>query len=154
MEDQLKIYIFISFTVSFQRNPKFPNPEQFGGVRDELKKFKFNMKVKFQTKGDWYLTEKGKFNYAFSRFKGFAQGQIFFKMNFNNVLKINTMEKFLQCLDVNFGDHNKKNGSKQNQCFETKEEIFSWIFDRIQNYINDTEYDVANQKYCFYAGMQ
>ena len=29
-------------------------------------------------------------------------------MNFNNVLKINTVEKLLQCFDVNFGNHNKK----------------------------------------------
>ena len=29
-------------------------------------------------------------------------------MNLNNVLKINTVEFFLQYFDVSFGDHNKK----------------------------------------------
>ena len=83
-EDQLKKHIFTPFTVSPQRNPKFPNPEQFGGARDKLKPFKFNMKAKFQTNGDWYLTEEGKLNYAFSRLKGLAQGQILPRMNPNN----------------------------------------------------------------------
>ena len=72
MEDQLKKRLLILFTVSPQRNPKFPDPEQFGEIRDELEFFKFNFKTKFLTKGDWYFTEKRKFNYAFSRFKNFV----------------------------------------------------------------------------------
>ena len=32
------------------------------------------MKTKFQTNGNWYFTEKNKFNYVFSRFKNLAQG--------------------------------------------------------------------------------
>ena len=107
-KDQLKKRLSTPFTVSPQRNPKFPDPDLFGGTRDEFEFFKFNLKAKLQANGDWYFIEKGKLNYAFSRFKSFAQNQIFPKMNFNNILKINTVEKLLQCFDINFGDHNKK----------------------------------------------
>ena len=49
----------------------------------------------------------------------------------------------------------KINGSKQNQCFEIKEFFFLHeCLAEFQKYINDTGYDVANQKYCFFAGMQ
>ena len=91
-ENQLKKRLFTPFTVSHQRNPKFFDPEQSGGARDELEIFKFNMKTKFQSNDDWYFTEK-KSNYAFSLFKNFVHNQ-FFLINFNNVLKINTVEFF------------------------------------------------------------
>ena len=113
------------------------------------------MKAKFQTNGDWYFTEEGKFNYAFSRFKGFVQNQIFFRMNRNNVLKINTMEFFLQCFDVSFGNHNKKQ-TAQNKINALKQgkRFFHEYLAEFQKYINDIGYDVANQKYCFLVGMQ
>ena len=38
-EDQLKKRFFTPPTVPYQRNPKFPNPEQFGEFRDELEFF-------------------------------------------------------------------------------------------------------------------
>ena len=107
-EDQLKTRLLTPFIVPHQRNPKFPNFEKFGGVREELEPFKFNFRAKFQANGDWYPDENGKLNYAFSRLKSFAQSQIFFKLDPTNVLKIRTVEFFLQCLDVNFGDQNKK----------------------------------------------
>ena len=107
-KDQLKKRLLTPFTVSPQRNPKFPNPDPFGGARNEFEPFKFNMKTKLQANGDWYLIEKRKLNYTSSRLKSFAQSQIFLKMNLNNILKINTVEKLLQCFDINFGDHNKK----------------------------------------------
>ena len=155
MKDQLKKRLLTPFTVSPQRNPKFPDPEQFGGARDEFEFFKFNFKIKLQANGDWYFTEKRKLNYAFSHFKSFAQGQIFFKMNLNNVLKIDTVEFFLQCLDVSFDDHNKKQ-TVQNKINALKQgkKFFHEYLAEFQKYINDTGYDVANQTYCFFAGMQ
>ena len=105
-ENQLRKRFPTPFTT--QRNPKFFDFEPFGGIRDEFEPFKFNMKTKFQANGDWYFIEKNKFNYAFSRFKFFVQNQILFKMNPSNILKINTVIFFLQYLDFNFGDHNKK----------------------------------------------
>ena len=77
-EDQLKKRLPTPPTVPHQRNPKFSNPEKFGGIRDELELFKFNFRAKFQTNSDWYPDENGKLNYVFSRLKGFAQSQIFF----------------------------------------------------------------------------
>ena len=58
MEDQLKKRFPTPFTVLPQRNPKFLDPEQFGGARDEFEPFKFNFKTKFQANGDWYFTGK------------------------------------------------------------------------------------------------
>ena len=84
---------FTLFTV--QRSPKFPDPEKFEGARDEFELFKFNFRAKFQANGDWYPDKNGKFNYAFSRLKSFAQSQIFFKMGPTNVIKIHTVEKLL-----------------------------------------------------------
>ena len=52
IEDQLKKRFFTPFTVSPQRNPKFLDPEQFDGARDEFEFFKFNFKAKFQANGD------------------------------------------------------------------------------------------------------
>ena len=76
-------------------------------------------------------------------------------MNPNNVLKIDTVEEFLQCLDVSFGDHNKKQ-TVQNKINALKQKIFFFheYLAEFRKYINDTGYDVANQKYCFFAGMQ
>ena len=154
-KDQLKKRHPTPFTVSPQRNPKFPNPDPFGGAGDELEPFKFNMRTKLQANGDWYLIEKGKLNYAFSRLKSLAQNQIFPKMNPNNILKINTVEKLLQCFDINFGDHNKKQ-TVQNKinALKQKKKPFHEYLAEFQRHINDTGYDVANQKYCFFAGMQ
>ena len=77
-------------------------------------------------------------------------------MNFNNVLKIDTVEKHLQRLAVNFGNHNKKQTvqNKINALKQKKQKKFHEYLAEFQKYINDTEYDVANQKYCFFAGMQ
>ena len=152
-EDQLKKRFFTPFTV--QRSPKFPNPEKFGGTRDELEPFKFNFRAKFQANSDWYPDEDGKFNYAFSRLKSFAQSQIFFKMDPTNVLKIYTVEFFLQCLDVSFGDQNKKQTVQSKiHVLKQKKRFFHEYLAEFQKYINDTGYDVANQKYCFFVGMQ
>ena len=154
-KDQLKKRLPTPFTVSPQRSPKFPNPDPFGGARNELEPLKFNMKTKLQANGDWYLTEKGKLNYAFSRLKGLAQNQILPKMNINNILKINTVEELLQCFDINFGDHNKKQTvqSKIN-ALKQRKKLFHEYLAEFQRHINDTGYDVANQKYCLPAGMQ
>ena len=154
-KDQLEKRLLTPFTVSPQRNPKFPNFDPFGGVRDEFEFFKFNMKAKLQANGDWYFTEKGKLNYTFSRFKSFAQNQILPKMNPNNILKINTVEKLLQCFDINFDDHNKKQ-TVQNKinALKQKNSFFHEYLAEFQKHINDIGYDVANQKYCFFAGMQ
>ena len=148
MEDQLKKSFPTSLTA--QRNPKFLDPEQFGGTRDELEFFKFNFNAKFQTNGDWYPTDERKFNYAFSRFKNLAQGQIFPKMNFNNVLKINMVEKLLQCFDVSFGDHNKKQTAQNKiNALKQRKRLFHEYLAEFEKHIGDTGYDVANQKYCF-----
>ena len=154
-KDQLKKRFPTPFIVFHQRNPKFPNPKKFGGVRDEFEPFKFNLRAKLQANGDWYPDENGKFNYAFSPLKSFAQSQIFFKMNLANVFKIQSVEKFLQCLDVNFGDQNKKQTVQSKiQTLKQKKRPFHEYLAEFQKYINDTGYDVANQKYCFFADMQ
>ena len=76
-------------------------------------------------------------------------------MNPNNVLKIDTVEKLLQCLDVNFGDHTKKQTAQNKiNALKQRKRFFHEYLAEFQKYISDTGYDVANQKYCFFAGMQ
>ena len=127
-ENQLKKLFFTPFIV--QRNPKFPNPEKFGGARDELTPFKFNFRAKFQANGDWYPDENGKFNYVFSRLKNFAQTNFFFKMDPTNVFKKHTVEKKLQNLDVSFDDQNKKQ-TAQSKIHALKQKKIPRIFGRI-----------------------
>ena len=152
-KNQLKERPFTPVIV--QRSPKFPNPEKFGGARDEFELFKFNLRAKLQANGDWYPDKNGKFNYAFSRLKGFAQSHFFLKMDPTNVFKIHTVEKFLQCLDVSFGDQNKKQTAQSKiHALKQKKRFFHEYLAEFQKYINDTGYDVANQKYCSFADMQ
>ena len=65
------------------------------------------------------------------------------------------MEKLLQCLDVTFGDQNKKQ-TAQNKIHALKQgkRFFHEYLAEFQKYISDTGYDVANQKYCFFVGIQ
>ena len=76
-------------------------------------------------------------------------------MDPTNVLKIHTVEKFLQYLDVSFGDQNKKQTAQSKiQSLKKGKKPFHEYLAEFQKYISDTGYDVANQKYCFLAGMQ
>ena len=76
-------------------------------------------------------------------------------MDPTNVFKIYTVEKFLQCLDVSFGDQNKKQTAQSKiQVLKQKKRFFHEYLAEFQRYINETGYDVANQTYCFFAGMQ
>ena len=65
------------------------------------------------------------------------------------------MNFFLQCLDVSFGDQNKKQTAQNKiHVLKQRKRFFHEYLAEFQKYINDTRYDVANQKYCFLAGMQ
>ena len=76
-------------------------------------------------------------------------------MDPTNILKIHTVEKLLQCLDVSFGDQNKKQTAQNKiHALKQRKRFFHEYVTEFQKYINDTKYDVANQKYCFFAGMQ
>ena len=47
-------------------------------------------------------------------------------MNFNNVLKINTVKKRLQYLNVSFGDQNKKQTAQNKiNVLKTKKQLFN-----------------------------
>ena len=95
------------FFFNAQRTFKFPDPEKYGGVREEFDSFKYVFRVKFRANYDWYPTENMKFDYAFVSLKKVARTQILPKMNEGNVLKLHSVEFFLHCLNVNFGDQNK-----------------------------------------------
>ena len=75
------------------------------------------------------------------------------KMNEKNVLQFYSTEKLLRCLDVNFGDQNKKQ-TVQNKIRTLKmgKRRFAEYLAEFQQYIKDTGFDIDNQKYSFLTG--
>ena len=62
--DRKRTFTFVSFTTP-QRTPKFPDPEKYGGAREEFESFKYALRVKFRVNYDRYPTEDMKFDYTF-----------------------------------------------------------------------------------------
>ena len=54
---------------TFQRTPKFPDPEKYKKVREKFESFKYVFRVKFRANYDWYLTKNMTFEYAFFLFE-------------------------------------------------------------------------------------
>ena len=94
-----------------------------------------------------------KLDYAFSCLKGVARTQMLPRMNENNVLKLHSAEELLHCLNVNFGDQNKKQ-TAQNKIRTLKmgKRPFAEYLAEFQQYINDTGFDINNQNYSFLIG--
>ena len=94
-----------------------------------------------------------KFDYAFSCLKKIARTQMLFKISEGNVLKFHSAEKLLRCLDVNFGDQNKKQ-TVQNKIRFLKigKRPFAEYLAEFQQHIKDTGFDIDNQKYSFLTG--
>ena len=138
---------------STQRTPKFPDPEKYGRAREELESFKYAFRVKLRANYDWYPTEDMKLDYAFSCLKNVVRIQMLFRMNEGNVLKFHSVEKLLHCLNVNFGDQNKKQ-TAQNKIRSLKmgKRLFAEYLAEFQQYISDTGFDIDNQKYSFLTG--
>ena len=94
-----------------------------------------------------------KFDYVFFILKNVARSQILPKMNENNVLKFHSVQIFLRCLNINFGDQNKKiNVSKQNPHFENRQKKVAEYLAEFQQYIKNINFDIDNQKYFFLTG--
>ena len=102
--DRKRAFTPVFFNTTPQRTLKFPDPEKYGGAREELESFKYMFRAKFRTNYDWYFTKNMKFDYVFSCLKNVARTQMLPRMIERNVLKFYSVEKFLHCLNVNFGD--------------------------------------------------
>ena len=98
----------VSSNTNPQRTFKFPDPERYGNAREKLESFKYAFRVKFRTNYDWYPPENLKLDFAFLYLKIVVRTQILFKMIEKNVLEFYSIKKLLHCLNVNFGDQNKK----------------------------------------------
>ena len=74
-------------------------------------------------------------------------------MSEGNVLKFHSVEEFLRCLNVNFGDQNKKQ-TVQNKIRSLKlgKKLFAEYLAEIQQHIRDIGFDIDNQKYSFLTG--
>ena len=94
-----------------------------------------------------------KFDYVFSCLKKIARTQMLLRMNEGNVLKFHSAEKFLRCLNVNFGDQNKKQ-TAQNKIRSLKmgKRPFAEYLAEFQQHIGDIGFDIDNQKYSFLTG--
>ena len=74
-------------------------------------------------------------------------------MNENNILKFHSIEKWLCCLNVNFGNQNEKQTSQnkiRNLKMGTKH--FAEYLAEFQQYIKNPGFDIDNQKYSFLTG--
>ena len=76
-----------------------------------------------------------------------------FKMNEKNVLKFCSAEKLLRCLNVNFGDQNKKQTAQNKIRFlKMRKRPFAEYLTESQQYIRDIGFDIGNQKYFLLTG--
>ena len=93
-----------------------------------------------------------KFDYTFFCLKNVIRIQILPKMNESNVLKFHLIEKLLRCLNINFGDQNKKQ-TVQNKINTLKmgRRLFAEYLAEFQQYIKDIGFDIDNQKFFFYC---
>ena len=151
--DRKRAFTPVFFNTTLQRTPKFPDPEKYRKVREELESFKYAFRAKLRTNYDWYPTADMKFDYAFFCLKDVARTQMLFKMNEKNVLKFYSAEKLLRSLNVNFGDQNKKQ-TAQNKIRSLKmgKKLFAEYLAEFQQHIKDTGFDIDNQKYFFLTG--
>ena len=68
-------------------------------------------------------------------------------MNENNVLKFHSVEKLLRCLNVNFGDQNKKQTIQNKiRILKMVKRIFAEYLAEFQQYIKDIGFDIDNKK--------
>ena len=148
--DRKRAFTPVSFNTTPQRTPKFPDPEKYGGAREELESFKYAFRAKLRANYNWYPTTDMKFDYAFSCLKNVARTQMLFKMNERNVLKFYSAEKLLRSLNVNFSNQNKKQ-TAQNKIRSLKmgKKPFAEYLAEFQQHIGDTGFDIDNQKYSF-----
>ena len=85
--------------------------------------------------------------------KGVVRTQILPRMNENNVLKFHSAEKLLRCLNVNFGDQNKKQTAQTKiRTLKMGKKLFAEYLTEFQQYIKDTGFDIDNQKSSFLTG--
>ena len=69
------------------------------------------------------------------------------KMNENNFLKFLSAEKLLHCLNVNFGDQNKKQTAQNKiRTLEMGNKLFAEYLAEFQQYIKNIGFDIDNQK--------
>ena len=94
-----------------------------------------------------------KLDYVFFCLKRIARTQMLPRMSESNVLKLHLAEKLLRCLNVNFGDQNKKQ-TAQNKIRSLKmgKKPFAEYLAEFQQHIRDTGFDIDNQKYSFLTG--
>ena len=132
---------------------KFPDPEKYGGTREELEPFIYALRAKLKANDDWYPTEDMKLDYAFFCLKNIVRTQILFKMNEKNVLKFYSAEKLLRSLNVNFGYQNKEQTAQNKIRFlEMEKRFFAEYLAKFQQHIKNTGFDIDNQKYSLLTG--
>ena len=151
--DRKKAFTPVFSNTTPQRTFKFLDPEKYGGAREKFESFKYAFRAKFRTNYDWYPTKDMKFDYAFFCLKNVARTQMLPRMVERNVLKFYSIKKLLHCLNINFGDQNKKQ-TAQNKIRTLKmgKRTFAEYLAEFQQYIRDTGFDIDNQEYSFLTG--
>ena len=63
--DRKRAFTPTFFNTTPQRTPKFPDPEKYGGAREELESFKYAFRAKLRANYDWYPTKNMKLDFFF-----------------------------------------------------------------------------------------
>ena len=151
--DRKRIFTSVFSNTTLQRTFKFLDSKKYGGAREKFESFKYAFRAKLRANYDWYFTKNMKFDYAFFCLKNVVRTQMLPRMVEKNVSKFYSAEKLLHCLNVNFGDQNKKQ-TAQNKIRTLKmgKKTFAEYLAEFQQYIKDTGFDIDNQKYFFLTG--
>lgn len=138
---------------STPKSTKLPDPDKFGGNRDELEKFITQLQLKLQANADHFPTVNTKLSYAVSRLDGIALKQVMPRINEDTVDFTDT-KTFYDFLRAAFGDPDRPatarnallNLRQKNQDFS----VFIAEFNRIAP---DTGLDETSKKFALQRGL-
>lgn len=134
--------------------PKHPDPDKFGGNKDELLQFTTQLNLKLNINADHYTSPKSDIAYAISRLEGNALSQVLPLVRSATDINIDSIDKFLQILEAAFGDPDKK-GTAQRKIRtlrQTSRSFHEYLAD-FQRYIVDTGYDEEARLACLIDGL-
>ena len=123
-------------------SPKHPDPDKFGGNKEELLQFTTQLKLKLNINSDHYSASKSDIAYAISRLEGNALSQVLPLVKSATEVNIDSIETFFKILEAAFGDPDKKGTAQRKirSLRQTNRAFHEYLAD-FQRYIVDTDYN-------------
>jgi hypothetical protein len=134
--------------------PKHPDPDKFGGNKDELLQFTTQLKLKLNINADHYASPKSAIAYAISRLEGNALSQVLPLVKSATDINIESIDKFFQILEAAFGDPDKKGTAQRKirSLRQTNRSFHEYLAD-FQRYVVDTGHDEEARLACLIDGL-